>query len=178
MYAGTLLWPAELAETVLTAWRDWAATQPVELTSCARLLNLPPLPDLPEQLRGRSFVAIEVADLGGADTAAARLQTLRALGPEIDTVATIPAAQLERLHLDPDHPVPGVGNGGLLAALPGEAIDALLAVAGHGTGSPLLSVEIRHLGGALTGGGDGSGALASIEAPMRCTPSAWPSPPS
>jgi FAD/FMN-containing dehydrogenase len=165
VYAGTLFWPAEQAETVLNAWRDWTQTSPIEVTSCARLLNFPPLPDLPEPLRGRSFVAIEVAHMSDAAAATEQLRPLRALKPEIDTVATMPAGQLGRLHMDPDQPVPGVGNGGLLAALPSEAIAALLGVAGPGTDSPLLSVEIRHLGGALSEAGEGAGALASIDAP-------------
>jgi hypothetical protein len=49
--------------------------------------------------------------------------------------------------MDPPHAVPGVGDGALLDVVPGEAIDALVAVSGADT--PLLSVELRHLGGAL-----------------------------
>ncbi len=166
VYAGTLFWPAARAETVLNAWRDWALASPIEVTSCARLLNLPPLPELPEPLRGRSFAAVELAHLGDSATAAAHLAALRALEPEIDTVTTIPAGRLGQLHMDPDHPVPGVGNGALLTGLPNEAITALLQVAGPGTDAPLLSFEIRHLGGALANASQGSGALASIAAPF------------
>jgi FAD/FMN-containing dehydrogenase len=162
--AGTLFWPIEQAETVLNAWRAWADTSPIDLTSCGRLLNMPPLPAVPEPLRGRSFVAIEVAYLGSADAAARHLHKLRTLGPEIDTVATIPAVQLARLHMDPDGPVPGAGDGMLFDELPAAAITALLATAGHDTGSPLLSVEFRHLGGALSEITPQAGALASIEA--------------
>ena len=52
----------------------------------------------------------------------------------------------------------------LLGDLPAEAIDALVATAGAGSGSPLLSVEVRHLGGALGRMQPGHGALATIEA--------------
>lgn len=65
--------------------------------------------------------------------------------------------------MDPDGPVPGVGDGMLLDELPAAGITALLATAGHGTGSPLLSVEIRHLGGALSEVTPQAGALASID---------------
>jgi hypothetical protein len=37
----------------------------------------------------------------------------------------------------------------LLSGLPAEAVDALLAVAGPGSGSPQVVVELRQLGGAL-----------------------------
>jgi FAD/FMN-containing dehydrogenase len=121
VYAGTLFWPIEQAATVLNAWRPWAEMSPVDLTSCGRLLNMPPLPEVPEQLRGRSFVVIEVAYLGSAAEGARHLQSLRALGPEMDTVATIPAAELATLHMDPDRPVPGAGDGMLLDELPAAA---------------------------------------------------------
>jgi len=65
--------------------------------------------------------------------------------------------------MDPDSPVPGSGDGMLLDARPAAAITALLATAGHGTGSPLLSVEFRHLGGALSEITPQAGALASID---------------
>jgi hypothetical protein len=40
----------------------------------------------------------------------------------------------------------------LLADAPAGAIDAMVATAGPGSGSPLLSVELRQLGGALAEG--------------------------
>ena len=57
--------------------------------------------------------------------------------------------------------MPGVGDGALLDVLPGEAIDALVAVSGADT--PLLSVELRHLGGAVGRAPEGHGALATLE---------------
>ena len=44
-----------------------------------------------------------------------------------------------------------------------ETIDALLSVAGPGRESPLLSVELRQLGGALGSRSDGCGAAGSVE---------------
>jgi hypothetical protein len=52
----------------------------------------------------------------------------------------------------------------LLDDLPPAAVTALLAVAGPGTGSPLLSVEFRHFGAALGEAPAQAGALASIDA--------------
>ena len=51
--------------------------------------------------------------------------------------------------MDPPEPVPGAGDGMSLDDLTPETIDALVAVAGPGSGSPLLSVEFRQLGGAV-----------------------------
>jgi hypothetical protein len=71
---------------------------------------------------------------------------------------------LGQLHMDPQQPMPRVGNGCLLAAFPAAAVDALVATAGPGSGSPLGSVEVRHLGGALARRLPEHGALASLDA--------------
>src|SRR5207248_6983081 len=44
------------------------------------------------------------------------------------------------------------------------AVDAMVTAAGANARSPLLSVEIRHLGGALAEARPGNGALASLDA--------------
>jgi hypothetical protein len=46
--------------------------------------------------------------------------------------------------------------------LPAEAIDAVVAAVGPGSGSQLVSVEIRHCGGALGRPAEGGGALAQL----------------
>ena len=52
--------------------------------------------------------------------------------------------------MDPEHPVPGRRRRAhARRARPPEAIDALVAVAGAGSRFPLLSVEVRQLGGEL-----------------------------
>ena len=73
---------------------------------------------------------------------------------------------LSQMHMDPEHPVPGVGDGMLLEEFGPEAISALVGLTGPGTNSPLLSVEIRHIGGAVARESDSHGVLASIEAPF------------
>jgi hypothetical protein len=149
---------------VLRAWRDWTAEVPDEVTSQGRLLRVPPLPQVPEPLRGRDFVMIEAAFLGDADTGAGLIDPLRRLSPEQDTFAMIPATSLGQVNMDPDEPMPFQGDGTLLTDLPDAAIDALVAVAGPDTGSLLTSVEVRHLGGALARAASGGGAQPSIDA--------------
>src|SRR5580693_3428909 len=94
LYAGDLFFPIQRAAEVLHAWGEWTATVPDEVTSLAHLLRLPPLPEVPEPLRGRAFIVVEAACLGDAGTGADLIGPLRRLGPELDTVAMIPAAAL------------------------------------------------------------------------------------
>jgi FAD/FMN-containing dehydrogenase len=162
VYAGWLIFPIERATVVLNAWREWTETVPDEITSVGRILNIPPLPDIPEPLRGRSVVVVEAVYIGDEAEGAELIAPLRELGPELDTFATIPTSTLHRLHMDPEQPVPGRGDGLMLEDLTPEAIAATAAIAGPD--SPLLSVEFRHLGGALGRTAPGGGILGSLDA--------------
>jgi FAD/FMN-containing dehydrogenase len=162
-YAGALFFPLDRASDVLHAWGEWAASAPDELTSVGRIIQFPPLDLVPEVFRGRSFSLVEAAFLGSAEDGAELLRPLRDLGPEMDTFETVAPARLPELHMDPPEPVPYLGEDGMLGDLPGQAIDDMLAVAGPGTESPLLSVEIRQLGGALARSAPGDGALSAID---------------
>jgi FAD/FMN-containing dehydrogenase len=162
VHAGVLFFPLERGAEVLRAWRRWVDTVPDEVTSVGRFLQFPPVPALPEHLRGQSFAVIEAVSLLGQDASDELLGPLRELGPQLDTFATIPAHSLDRLHMDPEHPVPGAGDGMVLSDLNDAAIDALVQTAGAGSHSPLLSVELRHAGGALARKVPGGGAVSSV----------------
>jgi FAD/FMN-containing dehydrogenase len=163
LYAGDLFFPIERAAEVLRAWREWTGAVPDEITSIAHLLRLPPLPELPERLRGRAFAMLEAAYLGDVRTGAELTQPLRRLGPELDTFAMIRAPALAQLHMEPSQPVPSRSDGAFLADFPAAAIDALVTVAGPDAETPLNSVEVRHLGGALARPAAGGGAQPSID---------------
>jgi hypothetical protein len=163
--AGILWWPIERSREVLHAWRELAEGDvPDELTTVGRYLRLPPIPEIPEPVRGKSFVVVQAIHLGDRDELDRMLEPLRALGPVMDTIGTMPVRELSKLHMDPPEPVPYGGDGVMLAALPPEAIDALDRVLGPDVASPLLSVEVRQLGGELGRAREGNGALASLEA--------------
>ena len=164
IYAGVLFWPLERASEILHAWREWIETVPEDVTSVGRLLQFPPIPEIPEPLRGGSFVVVEAAYVGSEADGEALLRPLRELGPEMDTVAMMPVERLSEVHMDPPGPAPGAGDGTMLAELPAEAVDALVAAVGPGSGSPLLSVEVRHMGGALARTSPEHGAVGALDA--------------
>lgn len=165
VYSGQFFWPLERAADVLPAWRDWAARLSTDTSTCIRLLRFPPMDEIPEPLRGGSFFAVEVAHLGTEADGAPLVEPMRALEPAMDLLAEGPSTQLMGLHMDPPHPVPYGGGGGLLTDLPDAAITALLGVVGAGQQSSLLSVEIRGLGGAIAEPCQPPAALAAITAP-------------
>jgi len=162
VYAGALFFPWERSAEVLHAWRRWTADVPEAVTSVGRILQFPPFPEIPEPLRGNAFVVVEAVCLDGEAAAAELLAPLRALGPAMDTFATVAPADIAELHMDPRDPIPCAGEHRLLDALPAEAIDAFVALAGPGSGSPMLNIELRHLGGALGRVPDGAGAAGAL----------------
>jgi hypothetical protein len=162
VYAGTLFFPFERGPEVFHAWREWTAGTPEEITSTAKLLQFPPLEIVPEIVRGQSFAVVSAAFLGSEADGADVMQPLRELGPAMDTFAMVPPVGLAELAMDPPDPVPYIGDSQMLGDLPAEAIDDLMAAAGPGSGSPLLLVEMRQLGGALARPEAGHGALASL----------------
>jgi FAD binding domain len=159
IYAGMLLFPLTRAGEVLRAYEEWTRDLTEDATTCVRLLRIPPLPDLPDFLRGQAFVGVDGAiDLPEAEAEAA-LEPLRALDPAIDTFGTMPASQLGLVHLDPPQPVPALGDGLIVDDLPEGAIEALLAVVGPDADSALLAVDLRHLGGAVSRPAGNGGAV-------------------
>ena len=154
--AGMLLWDLDRAPEVTRTWAEWTADLPDSVTTSLRYMRFPPAPELPPFLSGRRLVVIDGAVLEDDDRAAELLAPLRALAPEMDTFARIPAAELIPVHMDPPGPVPGVSDHALIAELPDEAIEALVAVAGPDVDIPLMFAELRHLGGALARPHDGA----------------------
>jgi hypothetical protein len=165
-YAGILWYPIERGPEVLHAWRELTNSErlPNELTTIGRFLNLPPIPDIPEPVRGKSFAVVEVYHLGDPAEADDLLAPLRGLGPVNDTIATVPTTALSPIHMDPEQPVPYDGDGLMVEHLPANALDAFLEVAGAHADFPLLSIELRHLGGALRRPRPEHGAVDSLYA--------------
>ena len=166
IYAGVLFFPWERSSEVLQAWLEWTRTVPDEVTSVGRILQFPPIPEVPEHLRGGQFAVVEAVYMGNESDGAELLAPLRALGPAMDTFAMVPPVGIAELHMDPPDPLPYTGEGMMVGELDAEAIEAFVAAAGPASGSTLVSAEIRHLGGALTRRGEGHGALATLDAPF------------
>jgi len=169
LYAGIMIFPAELGAGAFRAYRDWAAGVGDEVTSIVRLLRPPPVPDVPEPLRGKPLITVDAACIGGREAGEATIAPLRAsIGePIMDNFGQIPAAGLCRIHMDPEQPVPALGHHAPIAELSDQAIDAFVANGpGPETGSVLLLAELRQLGGELSRSGPNNGALDKLDFPF------------
>jgi hypothetical protein len=143
---GALMWPASHAPRALHEWAAWTRTTPDNVTSVGRLVRYPRLPGVPGHLRGRAFVVVEVAIPGEPWVAQGRIAALRRLEPEIDTIAVGTPDDVPALHLGLALPASACGRHIPLRTLTGATVDAFLEAVGPGSGSPLATAELRHLG--------------------------------
>jgi hypothetical protein len=83
----------------------------------------------------------------------------------MDLMGEVPLGQLSSIAEEPTDPMPGMQRSALLNELDDDAITALVAAAGPGSGSPLLLVQVRHLGGAFARDVEGRGSHGPVTEP-------------
>ena len=151
VYGGGIYYPVEKASEVLDLYARWVADVPDETTTSVTFINFPPLPQLPDPLRGRSVIAVRACYCGDPPEAGEEpMRPWRELGePVMDSFRTMPCGEMDSISLDPTDPVGAYGHVELLGDLSADTIAALVEVAGAGSGSPLTTLELRELGGAL-----------------------------
>jgi hypothetical protein len=137
VFGGRQLWPAAHAPEVARVFRAITETAPEQLTLWLELLSFP---------GAEPMVAIDSTYLGDEQTARRLLAATEALPePMVDTRAWISVAELGAITGEPTDPGPGRSRGELLSRLDDDALEVLLGE----PIAPLMTVQIRHLGGAL-----------------------------
>ena len=135
---------------VLHAYRRWIASHTERTSSSVALLRLPPDPALPDALRGKFVVHVRMAHIGGSREGARLAAAIRGAAPVLlDTMGEMAVTAMDAVHQDPPGPMPAYEQGCLLDDLTPDTIEAILARTASVPGSPLILVEIRHLGGAI-----------------------------
>ncbi|MFI2754481.1 FAD-binding oxidoreductase [Cellulomonas sp. P22] len=163
---GRLVFPGTHAREVLAAWAELTRTAPDELTTWTALLSFPDAPFLPEEIRGQSFVTVDAVLVGTPDESARLLAPVRAAAPLIrDTTRPLPPSELGTVAEEPEEAMPALSLGQPLSRLDAAVLDHLVATAGPGSDTPLMLVQIRHLGGALQTGDTAAGAGMRVDAP-------------
>lgn len=150
-YGGGIIFPGHDAEEVLSAFRAWWPTLPEEACPSVSLLRPPDAEFVPEPLRGQFVVHVRFAYAGPREDAEALLAPMRAVStPLMDMAGPLSYVDVDMVHLDPPDPLPYAERGALLSEFDAEAQSTLLRMAGPESQSPLLFIELRPLGGALS----------------------------
>lgn len=152
---GRMLWTAEHAPAVIAAFCALTREAPRDLTTWLTRLH---------PTGGEPLVGIDATSLDGSEGAEALLGALDALpAPEVDTRGTITADQLWAPFAAPRIPARGVLRGELLDQVDEAALAAAFDAATH----PVISLQVRHLGGALEDPSDSP--QGALEAPFLVT---------
>ncbi|MET7462463.1 FAD-binding oxidoreductase [Nonomuraea sp. NPDC005501] len=142
LYGGRTLWDGEHAPAVIDAYRRITAAAPDTLTAWLDLLHFP---------GSAPMVAVDATYIGDESEARDLLAPLDGLPqPLSDSRRVMSVAELGSITAEPTDPGAGSSRGELLTDLDDTAVKTLLAE----PIAPLLSVQIRHLGGALAGPSD------------------------
>ncbi|MBZ0283094.1 MAG: FAD-binding oxidoreductase [Anaerolineae bacterium] len=152
VFGGTMLYPASVAKEVFTRYREWIANAPDELTSSISLMNFPPIPQVPEFLRGQSFVMVRGLYCGAVADGEALIQPwLDWMQPVANQWRAMPFSEVETVSNDPKDPSIGWSTSVWLRELSDEAIDTLIQrVLPHQGPPALVFAEIRYAGGAIS----------------------------
>lgn len=149
-YGGGIFFDGTDSSAVLHAYRRWIAGHTERTSSSVALLRLPPDPALPDALRGKFVVHVRMAHIGDNDEGARLAAAIRGAAPVLlDMMGEMAAAAMDAVHQDPSGPMPAYEQGCLLDDLTPDTIEAVLARTAAVPDSPLILVEIRHLGGAI-----------------------------
>jgi len=169
VYGGTLIYPIELAEAVFKHFRDWVQVVPDEFTSAVTLMNFPPLPQVPEFLRGKSAVLVRGCFCGPVEQGEALLKEwwLDWNPPLVNMFHPMPFSEVATISNDPEDPMPSMSTNAWIRELSDEAIDILLkhGISYNGS-SPIIFTEIRHAGGAIARVSQDNNAFGSRDASL------------
>jgi FAD/FMN-containing dehydrogenase len=183
VWTGADCWAVSDAGPLLDAWTAWAKTAPREVTTSFRILRLPPLPGVPEPLTHGPVVCLDGAALATTSAevpdVSAKVDDLlgrmRAVAtPLLATWRAATTLDVRKTHLDPLDPLPAVSDHMVLRDLDEDGQRAFLSTADAASRSPLVSSELRQLGGALADEVADGGAVNHLDGAYCYYPLAVP----
>ena len=148
------LWGASLtfavsdAAAVIRAVRDLSVDAPATLNVFMNSMRMPDAPQLPEAIRGRSFLEVQALSVDG--DAGDLIDRLRGAGVvQHETIGATSPGALVAASNEPTEPTPGRGASMALTSLDDATIDALVEFRELPEQAPIIGIDIRMLGGAL-----------------------------
>ncbi len=86
-----IVYPIEIAEKVLSTWKEFMLSSPDEISSQALFWAIPDIEDFPEEARGKHVIAITAMYVGNPDEGEKAFEELRSIDtPVIDLSGKIP----------------------------------------------------------------------------------------
>ena len=163
--AGPVFWPMEQSGEVLRFYRDWVADAPDELMTIVVHRKAPPLPFVPEELRGKPVVMVVVCWAGDIEEGERFVRPLKQFGHPVADVCMPKPYLAHQATFDPSFP-PGRFYYFKSCDVPGltdEIIDITVERSLR-IKSPLTSFPIWQMGGAMSRVDEGETAFGGRNA--------------
>ena len=162
VYAGMAMFDAERAGDAMSVYREWALDEPDASNSALVVAQLPPVPEMPEPVRGKRVLILRAFHLGPADEAERLLAPLReAAGPPLLDAMRATTFPDAAAMMPPPPPSAGVMELNLFRTVPDEAIAAVVEAKG-----PIAGIELRHWGGAMSRPPENAGPAGHRDVPF------------
>ncbi|WP_028477725.1 FAD-binding oxidoreductase [Nocardia sp. CNY236] len=153
IYGGRMLWPANRTRAAFELFQEVTATAPEELSVWFQRFHFPDAPPM---------VALDAVYLGDADRGRELLARFDVIGdPILDNRMLRKPVDVGAVADEPTDPSPGFFRAEQLTGLGDAVVETLI----DEPIAPLLDVQIRHLGGALSEPRVGGGARGPIAEP-------------
>ncbi|MFS0912428.1 FAD-binding oxidoreductase [Microbacterium sp. 179-I 3D2 NHS] len=148
LWGANIVFDAADSAAVIRAVRDLSADAPPTLNVFLNSARMPDAPQLPEVIRGRSFLALQALSVDGE--ADALLAAVRGAG-RVQHEASGPTSPgaLVAASTEPTEPMPAGGASMALTSLDDATIDALVAFRDLPEQASIIGIDLRMLGGAL-----------------------------
>jgi hypothetical protein len=162
VYAGMAMFDAGRAADVFAAYREWALDEPDESNVAVVVARMPPVPEVPEPVRGRRVLLLRAFHLGDAAEAERSLAPLRDVAgpPLLDAMRETTFADAAAMLPSPP-PMVSEMYFGHFDELPEAAIAVAVEEAEGVSG-----VELRHWGGAMARPEPGAGPIGHRDMPF------------
>jgi FAD/FMN-containing dehydrogenase len=150
VWAAVVMYPADKADKILAVFREFMATAPDEMMAIAIFWNTPHDDSIPQGARNLPTLAIAACYSGPFANGETAIQPLREIDtPLVDMSGPMPFVELQKL-FDPEYP-DGRRYYWKSIYLPDLGEATVAALAGHAARrpSPISSLDIWALGGAL-----------------------------
>jgi FAD/FMN-containing dehydrogenase len=165
---GMLMYPASAARNLVRFWRGFMTEAPDEVAAGIAFITAPPLPFVPEPVRGQPVVGVLVCYAGDPDEGAEVLAPLLEYGPPaVNLVQPMPYVAVQQLIDEANpHGMRNYWSADFLESLPDEAVDTLVSHASSPR-SPLSQVLLVAGGGAIARVPEDATAFGQRSAPFN-----------
>ena len=149
LYGGMMFFGIDAAADLLRAYRAFMEEAPDEICGGAAILTAPPEEFVPEEVRGKSVLAVIACYVGPPDAGERAFAPVREWGPALEMLGPMPYSVVQGL-IAPGNP-PGrhqYWKAGFLGELSDEAVDTFVRHASE-PATPFTACLMLPLGGAF-----------------------------